>query len=377
MVSRVQKELPTLFALAHDHSETGRMQLALKLADLFLNQETKLEVREEKLVNDLIDELLKNNSPSIRHALAEKFADAARMPRKMALSLAHDSIEVAKAVLLANEALTDEDLLAVIETESTDHASAIASRREISEAIADALVTTGDLDVMKLVAENLGAHLSSRAMSVLGEAARLTSTLQKPVVLRPELSESMATKLYWWLAEDLRRVALERFGFTSNLLNIALSETIESKLQVHLLERDDAQAMKTVADWLEAREAIKVEILPEVLRLRHFRLFNILLSRLSGLPEKMVVTIVQEQGGRLFAALARAIGITKGSFVSLFLLSRGARDGEQIVHPQELSFALTAFDRLDQALAQEMLTTWKSHPEYLEDRPEDDWALQA
>ena len=59
------------------------------------------------------------------------------------------------------------------------------------------------------------------------------------------------------------------------------------------------------------------------------------------------------------------IGIDKPGFVSIFLLSRGARPGEQIVHPRELSNALAAFDRLSAQLAQDLMASWKLDPSYI------------
>ena len=218
MLSHVHDQLPALFALAHDRSEAGRLHLASKLADLFLTDNIALNSREEQMLNELIELLLQVNSPTIRKELMQRFADAARMPRKMALSLINEPITTARAVLLSNEALTDDDLISVITTQSRDHASVIAARRAISEAVADALVTTGDLTVMQIVAENLGAKLSDKALTILSEAACLTESLQQAVLYRPELRTEIATKLYWWLASDLRRYAMERFGITVSQL---------------------------------------------------------------------------------------------------------------------------------------------------------------
>lgn len=76
-------------------------------------------------------------------------------------------IDIARPVLVANENLADEDLIEIINTKGSRHASAIATRKQISEAVADALVTSGDLAVMQVVAENLGARISGRAIDIM------------------------------------------------------------------------------------------------------------------------------------------------------------------------------------------------------------------
>jgi len=366
MMDRLQQQLPSMFALAHEHSQDSRVRLAGMLADVFLAETAPLSLREEELVNELIDQLLQNRDPTVRAQLVNKFAGAVHMPRRMAASLACDTIDIAERILIGNTSLTDEDLVTVIETQGGDHAKAIAQRARINEAVADALVTTGDVGVMKLVAENLGAKLSVDAVALVANAARFSADLRDPIMKRPEMTAEVASRLYWWISQELRRYALRRFGISTTQINETLAKTIDEFLNHYTLDRSNDVAMEQVADWLNERQAISIQILPQVLRLGHYRLFNILLSRLSGLTLQLVDTITTETGGRGLAAVCRAVGVDKAGFVSLFLLSRGARSGEQIVHPRELSQALLAFDRLSPALAQELLRSWKLDSSYFD-----------
>ncbi len=262
----------------------------------------------------------------------------------MAVSLGYDSdIEIAGRVLKTSPSLTDEDLITVVATRGNDHAKAVAQRAAVSEAVADALVVTGDIGVMQLVAENLGAHLSPKAVTVVADAARFAAALREPIMKRSEMTNEAATRLYWWVSQDLRRYALKRFGISAGQIDESLSKTIDEFLGHYTLDRSNDMAMEQVADWLNERQAISIQILPQVLRLGHYRLFNILLSRLAGLNLSLIDTITTEIGGRGLAAVCRAIGVDKAAFVSIFLLSRGARPGEQVVHPRELSQALLVF----------------------------------
>ncbi len=377
MNAQVQERLPELLELAHDRSESGRLALASKLADLFLMDDVSLTAREEDLINELIDLLLKAGSSTVRQALAQCFADTARMPRKMAMGFACDSLDVAHDVLLNNPALTDDDLITVVETKGRDHACVVAARQSLNEAVADALVTTNDLQVMQIVAENLGAKLSPRAIDALAEASRLAQTLQRPVLERPELTQELATRLYWWIAQDLRRIALQRFNISAGQIDAALAKAINEKLNEHILERNEDAAMGRVLNWLEERQAIAPRLLPQLLRLGHFRLFNLALGRMCHLDPPLIGVVVSETGGRMLAALCRALDIDKATFVSIFLLSRGSRPDEQIVHPRELSHALAAFDRLTPALAQDLVYSWRKNPSYILQHQDELTALEA
>lgn len=368
---RLQEKLPAMLALAHERSEGARVELAGMLADIFLDDTSQLSLREQELVNELIEQLLRARTPAVREQLIQKFADTRRMPRLIARGLANDEITYARDVIIKCGNLADDDLIAIVKNQTSDHGKAVAQRERVSEAVADALVVTGDIAIMQMVAENLGAKLSMKAVDVLSDAARFAAELRTPIMNRSEMTTEAATKLYWWVTQDLRRYALKRFGISSGQIDQALALTIEQLLSYYELEKNSEEAMQQVANWLSERQAITLTVLPQVLRLGHFVLFNILVSRLSHLPFSLVGTIVAEAGGRGLAVICRAIGVDKSGFVSIFLLSRGSRTGDQIVHPRELSYALAAYDRLTPALAQDMLNTWKVDPSYFSRRVED------
>src|ERR1700735_4766090 len=102
MNGRLQEQLPAMFALAHERSDGARVQLAGMLADVFLANENQLNSREEQLVNELIDQLMQTRNPAVRRALVQKFSNATRMPRRMAMNLACDSIDIARDILTTN-----------------------------------------------------------------------------------------------------------------------------------------------------------------------------------------------------------------------------------------------------------------------------------
>lgn len=365
MNCNVYSHLPAIFSLAHDHSSAGRLSLAQKLAEVFLAPQTVLEPHEESLVNELIEELLKNEEAEIRHVLISRFAEAISAPREVAVKIARAPALIAGPILSSNENFLDEDLVSIIGEKGLDHASAIAARKQISVVVSDALVATGDYRIMRIVAENLGAKLSPKAMKVMEQAARLSSMLQKPILERPELSQESAAHLYWWVTQDLRRATLARFGFGPGKLDEMLKKTIEEKLESSVLQKEDLQTVEHLADWLEEREALNARILPQLLRAGHYQLFNVLLSRLAQTDLSLIEAMTSAPSGKFIVVLCRAIGVEKGNFVSIFLMSKGACSGEQIIQPKELTDSLAAYDRLESETAQAIVKQWKENPQTL------------
>ncbi len=363
-----QQAVTRLLALAHDRSEQGRGALVTELATLFDQAEISLSQREQTLVNEIVDGLISGAQVSLRQLLADKLAPSATAPRKLLMTLANDRIEVARPILTQSVVLTDSDLVTLVVTQGVEHARAVALRAEIGEALVDALVVTGDLTVMQSIAENMGAKISPKAMNALAGAARFAEHLCQPVLGRPELNPETAAKLYWWVAPELRRFAIKRFGVAVGQADQALEQTVDDLLSRYEMEKNEDQIMAQVADWLVVRDLNTAKTLVQVLRLGHFRLFNILLGRLINLGLDLVDMIVVETGGRSLAVACRAIGVEKPQFVSLFLLSQGGRGGAQIVHPRELNQALSAFDRLTPPVARQLLDNWRRDPSYLLNR---------
>jgi len=64
----------------------------------------------------------------------------------------------------------------------------------------------------------------------------------------------------------------------------------------------------------------------------------------------------------MMVVLCRAIDADKGNFVSIFLMARGARHDEQIVHPRELSQAIESFDKLQPDMAKKIIESWRLDP---------------
>ena len=361
----IGEKLPEIFNLARERSEPSRVKLAGILADIFLS-DNALSDREQILVNEIIDELVGNTTIQVKQMLSQRLSMSANVPHRVLLNLACDTnSDVAKPILINSTRLKDEDLIFVVEARGTDHALSVGERVSISEAVVDALVATGDVDVMAAVATNLGAKVSPRTLHVMIEAARFGKKLHEPLTNRPELTAEMGKQLYWWVGTELRRTIISRFGITAGQVDQALENSVNDLLSSMENDRNDNLAMQKVAEWFAERDAINPRVMIQSLRMGFFKLFDIMLSMKTGLDTLLIDMMVSEDGGRSVSVLCKAINLDKPSFVSIFLLSRGARPGEQIVNPKELSSALAAFDKLDVNTAMTLIESWKKDPSYL------------
>ena len=131
-----------------------------------------------------------------------------------------DGVEVARP-LLENALLSDSDLLGCLSETGTAHRRLIAARRPLSEVVGEALVETADIAVISVLLANTEARLSNVALERVTACSRTHPQLIPGLLKRIELRPSHAYILFWWAEPDDRRMILQRFAVSREILQEA------------------------------------------------------------------------------------------------------------------------------------------------------------
>ncbi len=355
-----------LLSLARHKSKESRARLMNTISDLFVTKTNVLTDQERNLMVDIIHHLVKDVEISVRTGLAEKLRGNDFAPRELVVMLANDDIEVAHSLLQHSHVLRDIELVEVIRHRTMQHQLAIAMREEVSDIVSDALIEAGHEDVILTLLQNENASLSKAAMAYLVDRAQIVDQFQNPVLRRPELSKTLAKKLYWSVSAALRRHIVENFDVDP----IELDDYLETAVQnlVGVLETGDRAetSSQTLARQLKKNGALNIDLLIQVLRQGEVLLFEALFAELTDLRLTLARRLVYEPGGEGLAIACKGILIEKPAFATLFLLSRKARPGDHMVDPMELSKVLAFYDKLTPVTATRLLKRWHLDPEYLE-----------
>ncbi len=187
-------------ALGRDPSPAQRAKIAAKVGGSVADLNREVDAR---LVEAVLELLVRDVAKEVRKALAEAVADSSEVPPSIVRRLARDDIEVAAPVLEKSPLLTDEDLIAIVRTNAIQYALAVAGRSRLSEAVADVLVDTGEPSVVARLVGNVGARLSAAALErVVAEFGR-EEEVQERLVRRPELSFELVERLVRLIGERL------------------------------------------------------------------------------------------------------------------------------------------------------------------------------
>lgn len=356
-----------LLRLAAGHSAGERQALAASLVDLLTVLETDLNEREAALIGDILSRLVRDFEPAVRCELAHRLAGLELAPRKICVTLANDDIAVARPMLQHSPALHDQDLIAIVRERSRQHRLSIARRESLSEAVADALVETGEETVITSLLGNAQARMSPAARARLVEDARRVVSYQAPLALRRDVGGDLLQTLRGFVSHDLRGRLRQRFdpaapdrgGDLDHLPDLLVADTVQN-IRDRPAEDAPADRARCLADASE----VTPELLIGILQDGRTDLFEALIGKVTGLDTYALRHVLYDPNGKALATICRAMDIPRKQFVELYLLVLRSPAASERTPAREISAVVRHYDRITPRAALEALAAWRG-----DDRP--------
>ena len=363
-MAKLVTDVDQLLELARDKSAASRGELLEAIGDLFLGKHEALTERERELMTEILRRLVHEVEMSVRRDLAERLSTQPAAPRELVKALANDAIEVAHPILLKSHVLHNPDLVEIIRHRTLEHQLAIAMRDNVSEEVSDALVGTGESDVIAKLLENSSARISRTTMEYLVEQSKRIDRFQNPLVHRPDLGPELAKKMYWWVSAAVRQHILENFEVDA----AAIDDSIETAVAKALEQAENYDPGKTkpfeLADRLAETKSISAQLLIQVLRQGEVNLFEALFVKMTQIRLQLARRLLLEEAGEGLAVACKAVGISRADFANIFTLTRKARGTG--VSEADLARVLQLYTDLDPATAETVVQRWRRNPSYLD-----------
>lgn len=342
----------------------SRATLLKRLADVVCLPGSRVNAFERSMTADLIIELLREAALDERARVARRIANVSEIPTGLARMLLRDDLEVARALLENSAGLGDADLMDCARSATPEHRRLIAARRGLNEVVADALVDFGEPAVLETLLRNDLARLGHATVETVVAVTRDNPRLIPLLLRRSELRPSHAYVMFWWSDEDCRRVILQRFAVSREVLQEAVSDVFaiaaEEKWQdpltrkaLQFIERRqrnrgalDRSPFESLDEAVEvASESMTREVAEEI-------------AYLSGLKPMTGAKIFTDPGGEPLAILCKATGLPRTAVRSLWRgLRRPETDAAGNLVPA-LERILTLFDTIAVDRAQTVLRYW-------------------
>nr|WP_249794360.1 DUF2336 domain-containing protein [Bradyrhizobium sp. BRP56] len=128
--------------------------------------------------------------------LSRSLADLRLVPRELARRLAnHDDADVAAPILRKCECLPDADLIDIAWMRAEGHLCAIAGRKAVNAELTDILLMRGDSSVLRVLARNPGADLTSAGLAMMVDAAERDDDIADALISRSDLPHRVLVDL--------------------------------------------------------------------------------------------------------------------------------------------------------------------------------------
>ena len=348
--------LGELLQLATGDAPEARSALLRGLFDFYLEAAPGLTPTEREQLDGILYLLARKAAPALRREIAERVADAPSPPRGLVLLFAHDDIHVAEPVLRRSAALSDADLIGVIDTGALGCGKAIARRRQISEAVVERLCEKGDQDALVSLLNNQGAQFSLRAIHGLVQEARRREALQAPLTGRHDLPPQYLTQLYFFAPQDLKKAILDRADYLDpSLVEVAVTANRRRIYEQasREAEAEHSDAKRFVVDQIRAG-SIDESMLKTLILEKQYTEFLFAFAWRAGVDLAAAQTILKDRTFESLAIVCRAAGVAPQTFAKIVFSLR--RDSDTKSKALRI---LDIYNRVPPAAAEHILRFWR------------------
>ena len=176
-----------------------------EVTDLFLSNVDRLGDSQIAAVDGVLAHLIARVEATTVIQLSEALATINRAPIQTIRKLAfHEQPQVAAPVLRSSSCLAEADLLEIVKSRSQQHLLAICDRKALNEALTDALMRFGDVNVSNALARNTGARFSECGYATLVGRAEKDENLAEKLGVRLDIPGSLLRELIGKVADVVR-----------------------------------------------------------------------------------------------------------------------------------------------------------------------------
>lgn len=293
--------------LMTDSSSVVRAETTAKIADEFSAGD--LSLAERKIAEDIFRKLVKDVEVSVREALAVHLKACSDIPHDVAVSLARDIDAVALPVLRFSDVLTDEDLIEIIQTNSTTKQVAVAQRQRVSSKVADALIDTGNETAVARLVSNEGADITEssyeRVMRDYGGSAVVSESMARA----PSLPASVSAQLVEAISQRLQDYLLAKHELPPDVASGLIFQARERATMSLFDTGSSDEELDNLVDQLHRRRRISASLLLRALCLGDINFFERAIARLANVSLANVRVLIYDEGSLGFESLYLKAGL--------------------------------------------------------------------
>jgi len=311
--------------LLSDPSGARRAETAEKIAVEF--DRGTLTPSEKQLAEQIFRIMVHDAEVRVREALASHLKANPLVPHDVAVFLAKDVNSVALPVLESSTVLTDQDLVEIISLQDSEKQSAIAGRASVSERVSDAIVESGNEDVVSRLVANPGAEISEASFGKVVDRLGDRTSIQEAMVGRPRLPVTIAERLVTLVSEHLQKRIAERFDLAADAMTDLILQIRERAVLSLSVESDGADLQRLVHQ-LRRNQRLTPSIMLRALCMGDLGFFEAAMAERAGIPVENARELIHDQGKLGLKAVFVRAGLPRHHFPAVRAAIDVAREME-------------------------------------------------
>lgn len=310
------QDVNELILWSEHHTTADRGCLFKKLGCYLADADLQLSDSEKQVMGEILCRIISDVEIEIRTELAEKLAPMDHISHGLMIFLATSDIETAYPILKHSPLLSDPDLLEIINHATNQHLLAIAVRTSVSEAISTALCDSGNNEVTIELLKNPGARISSQLLNFLAARSEVETSLQAPLLKRPQLPPHLAQKMYQWVSSGLKTYVAANFEIDRAVLD---APKITAAKTIKKIAGNKSPSYRLVEKLHFAGE-LTTGFMLKSLRQGDIDQFEFSFARLSGLDHELTKHLLYNENKDLLATACKILKLDRIVFSTIYEL---------------------------------------------------------
>jgi uncharacterized protein (DUF2336 family) len=294
--------------LRADPGAAARAEIAKRLGSDLDN--TVLTGDELRKAQDIICVLAKDIEVEVRRALATSLRRSTRLPRLAAIAMANDVDTVALPILASSLVLTNDDLLEIVRRGSSAAQTAIASRKNVSEEVSEALVTHGDETAVTMLMRNATSQVNEKTLSLALDRFGQSDPVMRSMAHRPTLPIAITERLVTMVSDELQHYLVTHHNVPRSLAAQLTTSSREAAV-LRVSEGHPEETMQSLAEQVAARGRLTPTLLLRALSKGDMAFFEAAFAKLASIPVENARTLIHDSGAKSFASLYKASDLPK------------------------------------------------------------------
>ncbi|MBL8642958.1 MAG: DUF2336 domain-containing protein [Rhodospirillaceae bacterium] len=301
--------------LATDPSTTARVGTATKLAQEFSSG--RFSPAELKLAETIFRLMVKDAEVRVREALSANLKHNPNVPRDIAVTLAQDVDPVSLPMLSFSEVLTSDDLVEIISSQQSQAKfEAIAGRKAVPAAVADALTEKGSEAVVAKLVGNAGAEITEATFHRVVDRFGYSEAVQTPLAHRASLPVTVAERIVTQVAEHLRTHILQKHHISADMAMDLVLQTRERATAGLAMGVTD-ESLESLARQLKTNGRLTGSLVLRALCMGNVRFFENAIAELAGVPVGNARLLIHDPGGNGLKVLWSKTGLSQALYPAI------------------------------------------------------------